>query len=386
MGRYYRERHAPTPFDPGRDPVRYAGRVFGEEEMRSLVDSSLDFYLTASRFTEEFEAGFADYLGLSDALFVNSGSSANLVALTALTSPRLGDRRLQPGDEVITVAAGFPSTVAPIVQNGLVPVFVDVRLGDYNADPDAAPSGRLAADAGRSCSRTRSASRSISTPSWTSFDAHDLWFVEDNCDALGARYRDRLTGTFGHLATSSFYPAHHITTGEGGMVVTDDDDLARIARSIRDWGRDCYCAGGENNTCGKRFAQQFGSLPYGYDHKYVYSHLGYNLKATDMQAAIGVSQLARVDAFVAARKRNHARLLDALRAFEDRLILPDDAGPHGPVVVQLRGHRPPRRRLLPERADRVPRGQSNRDARACSAATCCAIRPSRRSSAASSAT
>ena len=326
VGRYYREHHVPAPFDPERDPVRYAGRVFGEEEMRSLADSSLDFYLTASRFTEEFEAGFAEYLGLSDALFVNSGSSANLVALTALTSPKLGDRRLASGDEVITVAAGFPSTVAPIVQNGLVPVFVDVRLGDYNADPEqlrAAISPRTRAIM---LAHTLGVPFDLDTV-MELVEKHDLWLVEDNCDALGARHRGRLTGTFGHFATSSFYPAHHITTGEGGMVVTDREELARIARSIRDWGRDCYCAGGENNTCGKRFAQQFGSLPYGYDHKYVYSHLGYNLKATDMQAAIGVAQLSRLDGFVAARKRNHARLLEALRPYEDRLILPV-APPH----------------------------------------------------------
>jgi CDP-4-dehydro-6-deoxyglucose reductase, E1 len=321
VARYHRERHVAPPFDPERDPVRYAGRVFGEEELRSLVDSSLDFYLTASRFTEQFEAGIADYLGLSDALFVNSGSSANLVALTALTSPRLGQRRLKPGDEVITVAAGFPSTVAPIVQNGLVPVFVDVRLGDYNADPDqlrAAVSPRTQAIM---LAHTLGVPFDLDTV-MELVESNDLWLVEDNCDALGSRYRDRLTGTFGHLATSSFYPAHHITTGEGGMVVTNDDELARIARSIRDWGRDCYCAGGESNTCGKRFGQQFGSLPHGYDHKYVYSHLGYNLKATDMQAAIGCAQLTRLPDFTAARKRNHARLLDALRPYEDRLVLP----------------------------------------------------------------
>ena len=326
VSRYYRERHAASPFDPDRDPVRYAGRVFGEEELRSLVDSSLDFYLTAGRFTEEFEAGVADYLGLSDALFVNSGSSANLVSLTALTSPRLGARRLKPGDEVITVAAGFPSTVAPIVQNRLVPVFVDVRLGDYNADPDqlrAAVSPRTRAIM---LAHTLGVPFDLDTV-MELVEEHDLWLIEDNCDALGSRYRDRLTGTFGHLATLSFYPAHHITTGEGGMVVTDDDELARIARSVRDWGRDCYCAGGENNTCGMRFSQQFGSLPHGYDHKYVYSHLGYNLKATDMQAAIGCAQLARLDEFVAARKRNHARLLEALRPYEDRLVLPV-APPH----------------------------------------------------------
>jgi CDP-6-deoxy-D-xylo-4-hexulose-3-dehydrase len=321
VARYHGERHGSRPFEPGRDPVRYAGRVFGPEELQLLVDSSLDFYLTASRFTEQFEAGVAEYLGLSDALFVNSGSSANLVALTALTSPKLGDRRLQPGDEVITVAAGFPSTVAPIVQNGLVPVFVDVRLGDYNVDPDqlrAAVSPRTRAIM---LAHTLGVPFDVDTVAEL-VQARDLWLVEDNCDALGSTYRGRLTGTFGHLATSSFYPAHHITTGEGGMVYTRDQALARIAQSIRDWGRDCYCAGGENNTCGKRFAQQFGGLPYGYDHKYVYSHLGYNLKATDMQAAIGCAQLARLDGFIAARKHNHARLFEALSPFQDRLLLP----------------------------------------------------------------
>jgi CDP-4-dehydro-6-deoxyglucose reductase, E1 len=329
VARYYRERHQPGPFRPDRDSVRYAGRVFGEEELQQLVDASLDFYLTASRFTEEFEAGFADYLGLSDAMFVNSGSSANLVALTALTSPKLGDRRLKPGDEVLTVAAGFPSTVAPIVQNGLLPVFVDVRLGDYNVDPAGLREAVSPRTRAIMLAHTLGVPFDLDTV-MALVEEHDLWLIEDNCDALGARYRGRLTGTFGHLATSSFYPAHHITTGEGGMVVTDDEALARLARSIRDWGRDCYCVGGENNTCGKRFAQQFGSLPYGYDHKYVYSHLGYNLKATDMQAAIGSAQLVRLDDFVAARKRNHARLLHALRRYEDRLTLPvtpDDAEP-----------------------------------------------------------
>jgi CDP-6-deoxy-D-xylo-4-hexulose-3-dehydrase len=326
VARYHGERHGSQPFEPGRDPIRYAGRVFGPEELQLLVDSSLDFYLTASRFTEQFEAGVADYLGLSDALFVNSGSSANLVAVTALTSPKLGERRLKPGDEVITVAAGFPSTVAPIVQNGLVPVFVDCRLSDYNADPEqlrAAISPRTRAIM---LAHTLGVPFDVDTVA-DLVEAHDLWFVEDNCDALGSTYRDRLTGTFGHLATSSFYPAHHITTGEGGMVYTRDQALARIAQSIRDWGRDCYCAGGENNTCGKRFAQQFGSLPYGYDHKYVYSHLGYNLKATDMQAAIGCAQLARLDSFIAARKHNHGRLFEALSPFQDRLLLPV-APPH----------------------------------------------------------
>ena len=228
---------------------------------------------------------------MSDALLVNSGSSANLVALTALTSPKLGDRRLEPGDEVVTVAAAFPTTVAPILQNNLVPVFVDVNLADYTANPD-----QLREAIGP---RTRAImmAHTLGVP----FDLdvvadlakkHDLWVIEDNCDALGSRYRGRLTGTFGHLATMSFYPAHHITMGEGGCVVTNDDQLARIARSFRDWGRDCYCAGGESNTCGTRFSQQFGTLPHGFDHKYVYSHIGYNLKVTDMQAAIGCAQLA----------------------------------------------------------------------------------------------
>ena len=326
VSRYFGERHARPPFDPGRDSVRYGGRVFGEEELRYLVDSSLDFYLTASRFTEEFEAGIADYLGLSDAMFVNSGSSANLIAVTTLTSPKLGERRLKPGDEVITVAAAFPSTVAPIVQNGLVPVFVDIPQGDYNADP--AQLREAVSPRTRAIMMAHTAGVPFDLDTVTELvEKHNLWLIEDNCDALGSRFRGRLTGTFGHLATLSFYPAHHITTGEGGMVVTDDEELARIARSIRDWGRDCYCAGGENNTCGKRFAQQFGSLPYGYDHKYVYSHLGYNLKATDMQAAIGCAQLARLDGFTAARKHNHSRLLEALRPYEDRLILPV-APPH----------------------------------------------------------
>ena len=321
VAEFHAEQHVAPPFDPSRDPVRYAGRVFGAEELTSLVDSSLDFYLTASRFTEEFEAEFADLLGVSDALFVNSGSSANLVAVTTLTSPKLGERRLLPGDEVITVAAGFPSTVAPLVQNGLVPVFVDVRLSDYNIDPDALRSAVSERTRAIVLAHTLGVPFDLDTVMELVHD-HGLWLVEDNCDALGSRYHDRLTGTFGHLATSSFYPAHHITTGEGGMVVTDDEDLARIARSVRDWGRDCYCVGGENNTCGKRFSQQFGSLPYGYDHKYVYSHLGYNLKATDMQAAIGCAQLRRLDEFGAARRANHARLLEALEPYEDRLLLP----------------------------------------------------------------
>ena len=318
---YYKEKFADKTFDSSRDLVHYAGRVFDAEELCNLVDASLDFYLTANRYAERFEADFSDYLGLSNALLVNSGSSANLVALTALTSPKLGERRLKPGDEVVTTAAAFPTTVAPVVQNQLVPVFVDVNLGDYTAIPE-----RLAEAVGPK-TRAIMMAHTLGVP--FNLDvvtdlvkAHDLWLIEDNCDALGSQYRDRLTGTFGQLATVSFYAAHHITMGEGGCVVTDDETLARIARSIRDWGRDCYCAGGENNTCGKRFSQQFGALPFGYDHKYVYSHIGYNLKVTDMQAAIGCSQLSKLDTFIAKRKANFQMLTEILRPYQDRLILP----------------------------------------------------------------
>lgn len=318
---YYQVQFANRDFDPARDLVHYAGRVFDADELCNLVDASLEFYLTANRYAEQFEAAFARYLGLSHTLLVNSGSSANLVALTALTSPKLGKRRLQPGDEVITVAAAFPTTVTPILQNGLVPVFVDVNLGDYTAIPE-----RLVEAVGP---RTRAImmAHTLGVP----FDLdvatalvkeHDLWLIEDNCDALGSRYRGKLTGTFGHFATFSFYPAHHITMGEGGCVATADSKLARIALSIRDWGRDCFCRGGESNTCGKRFAQQFGTLPFGYDHKYVYSHLGYNLKLTDMQAAIGCAQLEKLNGFIARRKANFEVLMEILKPYEDRLILP----------------------------------------------------------------
>jgi CDP-6-deoxy-D-xylo-4-hexulose-3-dehydrase len=318
---YYHVQFAPREFAPDQDLIHYAGRVFDADELCNLVDAGLDFYLTANRYAEKFESDFADYLGLSNALLVNSGSSANLVALTALTSPKLGDRRLKPGDEVITVAAGFPTTVAPIVQNQLVPVFVDVNLGDYTAQPDAL----VAAMSDRT--RAMMMAHTLGVP--FNLDVvmdlvrrHDLWLIEDNCDALGSRYRGQLTGTFGHLATYSFYPAHHITTGEGGCVTTDDDDLARCARSIRDWGRDCYCAGGEQNTCGRRFSQQFGALPPGYDHKYVYSHIGYNLKITDLQAAVGCAQLAKLGDFSARRKANFCALEGVLKPYEDRLLLP----------------------------------------------------------------
>lgn len=321
VGEYQEAKFGGRSFTPGTDLVHYAGRVFDADELVKLVDSSLDFFLTAGRYSEEFEADFADTIGVSNALLVNSGSSANLVALTTLTSPKLGARRLKPGDEVLTVAAGFPTTLAPILQNNLMPVFIDVNLGDYTAIPE-----RIAAAIGPK-TRAIMMAHTLGVP----FDLdvvlalakqHDLWVVEDNCDALGSLYHGKMTGSFGHLASHSFYPAHHITMGEGGCVVTRDDELARIARSFRDWGRDCYCTGGENNTCGKRFNQQFGTLPHGYDHKYVYSHIGYNLKVTDMQAAIGCAQLKKLDGFVASRKANFAKLTSLLAPFRDRLILP----------------------------------------------------------------
>ncbi len=318
--RAYHQAEPPRAFRPGEDPVRYAGRVFDAEERVSLADASLDFWLTAGRFTEEFETGLAEYLGIGNVLLVNSGSSANLIALSALTSPKLKDRRLKPGDEVITVAAGFPTTVNPVLQNRAVPVFVDVELGTYVPTPaaiEAALSPRTRAVMIAHTMGVPYAVREVRE----FCDRHNLWLVEDNCDALGSRYEGQLTATFGDLATFSFYPAHHITLGEGGAVATRDDELARIARSFRDWGRDCYCTGGENNTCGKRFSQQFGTLPFGYDHKYVYSHIGYNLKATDLQAAIGVAQLKKLDSFVAARKRHHAALMVGLKKHEQHLIL-----------------------------------------------------------------
>ncbi len=318
---YHRERFAKGPFDPAKDSVHYAGRVFDEQELVNLVDSSLDFFLTASRYTDEFENSFAEWFGLASASVVNSGSSATLVALSALTSPKLGDRRLRPGDEVITVAAGFPTTLAPIIQNGLIPVFVDVSLGDYTAIPSRFEEAVGPKTRAVFMAHTMGVPFDLDTVMRLAKE-HDLWIVEDNCDALGSRYRGQPTGTFGDLATISFYPAHHITMGEGGAVVTNDATLDRIVRSVRDWGRDCYCSGGENNTCGKRFSQQFGALPFGYDHKYVYTHVGYNLKATDMQAAVGVAQLDKLDAFVERRKANFHALYQMLEPYQDRLILP----------------------------------------------------------------
>lgn len=302
---YHSMKFQESDFEPGKTQVRYAGRVFDQEELKLLVDASLDFWLTSGRYSEEFESSFADFAGAEYAFLVNSGSSANLVAFTALMSPLLGDRRLVAGDEVIAVAAGFPTTLNPIIQNGMIPVFVDIELGTYNIDPE-----KLRSAIGP---KTKAIFLAHTLGNPYNLDVvmelvkkNKLWLIEDCCDALGSTYKGRMVGSFGHIATCSFYPAHHITMGEGGVVFTNDEHLARAARSIRDWGRDCYCAGGESNTCGKRFTGQYGALPKGYDHKYVYSHIGYNLKVTDMQAAIGVAQLKKLPRFIKRRKENFA--------------------------------------------------------------------------------
>ena len=314
--------HAVPPFTPGRTPIPPSGKVIGARELELLVESSLDGWLTTGRFNDAFERKLAAWLGRRHLRTTNSGSSANLLALTALTSHLLGDRALKPGDEVITVAAGFPTTVNPSLQNGLVPVFVDVTLPTYNID---APRIEAAVSP-----RTRAIMIAHTLGNPFDLDAvmevarrHDLWVVEDCCDALGSTYRGRKVGTFGHVGTLSFYPAHHITMGEGGAVFTDDDRLRRAIESIRDWGRDCYCAPGKDNTCGKRFKWQLGDLPAGYDHKYTYSHLGYNLKITDMQAAVGLAQLERLEGFIETRRRNFKHLHERLAPLADRLLLPE---------------------------------------------------------------
>ena len=309
-------------FVPGQTPVRYAGRVYDGEEVANLVDASLDFWLTAGRYTEEFENGIAERLEATDGILVSSGSSANLLAIASLTSPLLGDRALRPGDEVVTVAAGFPTTVNPILQYGLRPVFVDIDLGTY------VPSFGTLAEAVGPRTRAIFLAHTLGNPFPVAelqqfCTDRGLWLLEDCCDALGSLHRGRPCGSYGVAGTLSFYPAHHITLGEGGALVTSHSELCRAARSFRDWGRDCYCSGGENNTCGRRFSQQFGSLPAGYDHKYVYSHVGYNLKATDLQAAIGCAQLDKLEGFIAARKRNFSALRDGLQPYEDRLLLPE---------------------------------------------------------------
>lgn len=308
------------------DRVAYAGRVYGREEMSNLVDSSLDFWLTAGPWTEKFEQGLARYLGTGFCSLVNSGSSANLLAFMALTSPLLKERAVQPGDEVITVAACFPTTVAPIVQYGAIPVFVDVSLPGYNIDAsqlDAALSEKT-----KAVMLAHTLGNPFDLTAVKAFcDQHDLWLIEDNCDALGSEYVlagvTRKTGTIGDIGTSSFYPPHHMTMGEGGAVYTSNPLLHKIMRSLRDWGRDCTCSPGQDNNCGRRFDGQFGELPFGYDHKYVYSHFGYNLKASDMQAAVGCAQLDRLPGFVSARRSNWEYLRGRLETVSDFFVLPE---------------------------------------------------------------
>ena len=309
------------PFIPGTSPVPVSGKVIGAAELQNMVEASLDGWLTTGRFNDEFEQRLAAYLGVKHLITVNSGSSANLVAFSTLTSTRLGDRAIMPGDEVISVAAGFPTTVNPIIQFGAVPVFVDVDLASHNIDAS------LIETAITPKTKAIMLAHSLGNP--FNLDVvtalckkYNLWLVEDCCDALGATYNGQFVGTFGDIATLSFYPAHHITMGEGGAVFTNSDELKLIAESFRDWGRDCYCPPGKDNTCNKRFCWKLGNLPEGYDHKYTYSHLGYNLKITDMQAAVGLAQLDRLTDFIAARRRNFQRLYEGLRDLEEFLILP----------------------------------------------------------------
>jgi CDP-6-deoxy-D-xylo-4-hexulose-3-dehydrase len=321
VAQYHQAAFAPEPFVPGVTEVKAAGRVFDAQELSLLTDATLEFWLTTGRFAERFEKGLASYVGARHALLVNSGSSANLLALTALTSPKLGAERLHAGDEVITVAAGFPTTVNPILQNQLVPVFLDVTVPTYNIDVsqlEAALSPKT-----RAIMLAHTLGNPFDLDAITAFaKKHDLWLVEDCCDALGSTWRGKRVGTFGDVSTCSFYPAHHITMGEGGAVMTGSPKLEELIESFRDWGRDCWCGPGAQNTCGKRFEHQLGSLPLGYDHKYIYSHVGYNLKATDLQASVGVAQLDKLPGFVERRKHNFTRLRAALAGCEDRLILP----------------------------------------------------------------
>jgi CDP-6-deoxy-D-xylo-4-hexulose-3-dehydrase len=321
-----REYHAaafgPRPFVPGQTSVPCAGRVFDAEELVAAVHAGLDFWLTAGRFVDRFERQLADWFGLRFALTCNSGSSANLLAVSALTSPLLGERRLVPGDEVITVAAGFPTTVNPIVQNGLIPVFLDIVIPIYNVDVrllDAALSPRTRAVV---LAHTLGVPYDLGAVS-AFCRKHDLFLVEDCCDALGATWDGRHVGRFGDLATASFYPAHHVTTGEGGAVLTERPLFERIIASLRDWGRDCWCPPGHDNTCGKRFGHQLGTLPPGYDHKYTYSHVGYNLKMTDLQAAVGTAQMEKLPAFVSARRANFEALRRGLADLEEFFVLPE---------------------------------------------------------------
>jgi len=318
---YYQIKFAEKEFIPGKSRVNYAGRVFNEKEIVNAVDASLDFWLTEGRFSEQFAEKIAEFLGVEHVLLTNSGSSANLLAFSALTSEKLGDRRLKAGDEVISVAAGFPATVTPIIQYGLIPVFVDVGIPTYNINIE------MMRKAITPKTRCIFIAHTLGNP--FNLDAvmelaneHNLWVIEDNCDAFGSEYKGKKTGTVGHLSTISFYPAHHITTGEGGAICTNDPQLAQLVRAFRDWGRDCYCAGGENNTCGKRFSQQFGDLPFGFDHKYVYSEIGYNLKMTDIQAAIGAAQIDKLLEFCEKRKENFKEWTRIFSKYPEYFTLP----------------------------------------------------------------
>ncbi|MBT4401568.1 MAG: lipopolysaccharide biosynthesis protein RfbH [Bacteroidetes bacterium] len=319
---YYQARFAPIEFIPGKTRVNYAGRVFDSKEISNAVEASLDFWLTEGRFSEEFSEKIAEYLDMEHVLLTNSGSSANLLAFSALTSEKLGERRLKSGDEVISIAAGFPATVTPIIQNGLIPVFVDVHIPTYNIDIE------MMRKAITSKTRCIFIAHTLGNPFnieavMQLAEENDLWVIEDNCDAFGSEYHEQKTGTFAHLSTLSFYPAHHITTGEGGAICTNDPLLAQLVRAFRDWGRDCYCAGGENNTCGKRFSQQFGNLPFGFDHKYIYSEIGYNLKMTDIQAAIGAAQIDKLPQFCESRRANFKEWTRIFSKYSDYFILPE---------------------------------------------------------------
>ena len=324
--REYCEKYHTKPEYKEGDRIPYASRVYDSEEMCNLVDSSLEFWLTSGRYTDEFEKKFAEYLGVKSVSLVNSGSSANLLAFMALTSPLLGDRQVKRGDEVITVAAGFPTTVTPYIQYGAIPVFVDITIPQYNIDVTKLE--EALSDKTKAVMVAHTLGNPFNLKAVKEFcDKHGLWLVEDNCDALGSEYTIdgvvKKTGTVGDLGTSSFYPPHHMTMGEGGAVYTDNALLAKIVRSIRDWGRDCVCPSGVDNFCKHRFDRQYGELPFGYDHKYVYSHFGYNLKATDMQAAVGCAQLKKFPSFVERRRHNFARLKAALAPVADKLILPE---------------------------------------------------------------
>jgi CDP-4-dehydro-6-deoxyglucose reductase, E1 len=322
VAEYHALAFAPKPFEAGVSSVPVSGKVFDHDEMQHLVDSSLDFWLTTGRFAKQFEREFARWMGVRHCLLVNSGSSANLVALSCLTSPQLlPERRLMPGDEVITAAEGFPTTVNPIVQNQLVPVFIDTHIPTYNIDTTLLESAVSSRTKAIMVAHTLGNPFNLSAVMEVA-KRHNLWVIEDTCDAVGGTYNGQKVGTFGDLSTVSFYPAHHMTMGEGGAVLTSNPVLKKLAESFRDWGRDCWCEPGVDNTCGKRFDWQLGELPHGYDHKYTYSHIGYNLKLTDMQAAVGVAQLGKLDGFIQKRQENFLYLYSLLEPLQEHLILP----------------------------------------------------------------